>query len=60
VLTDQGHAPLTLELVDLEVFTVSGGGDRQITGDAMEFVLIATGRADPSPLGLDDRVNVYR
>lgn len=59
-LTDQGHAPLTLELDGVEVFTVSGGGDRHVTGDAMEFVLIATGRAEPAALDLDETVNVYR
>lgn len=28
-------------------------------GDALEFVLAATGRADPVPLGLDESVNIY-
>jgi uncharacterized protein (TIGR03083 family) len=60
VLTDQEHAPLVLALEGVEEFTVSGGGDRRITGDAMEFVYVATGRADPGPFGLDETVNVYR
>ena len=59
-LTDQGHAPLTLELTGVEVYTVSGGGDRRIAGDAAAFVLVATGRGDPGPFGLDETVNVYR
>ncbi len=60
LLTEQGHAPLTLQFEGIEVFTVSGGSDRSLTGDAMEFVLVATGRSDPGALGLDDSVNVYR
>jgi len=60
VLTEQGHAPMTLAFDGVPEFTVSGGGDSRITGDAMEFVYVATGRADPSTLGLDETVNVYR
>jgi hypothetical protein len=36
-----------------------GGGGEKITGDPLEFVLVATGRADPSPWGLDESVNIY-
>jgi hypothetical protein len=39
---------------------VSGGGGQRVTGDPMDFVLVATGRKDASALGLDDKVNVYR
>jgi uncharacterized protein (TIGR03083 family) len=59
VLTDQGWGPATLGLDGMEPFTVSGGG-RAVTGDPMAFVLAATGRADPAPLGLDPAVNIYR
>jgi uncharacterized protein (TIGR03083 family) len=59
-LTEQGHTPITLDLDGLEEFSVSGGGRRRVTGDPMEFVLVATGRADPARLGLDETVNVYR
>jgi hypothetical protein len=31
-----------------------------VTGDAHQFVLVATGRADPATLGLDETANVYR
>ena len=31
-----------------------------MTGDPLQFVLVATGRADPAPLGLDASVNIYR
>ena len=41
------------------MFTVGGGGPT-LTGDALAFVLVGTGRADPSSLGLDDTVNIYR
>jgi len=58
-LTASGWGPATLELEDLSVFEVSGGG-RRITTDALTFVLVAAGRSDPSLLGTDDSVNVYR
>jgi hypothetical protein len=38
---------------------VSGGGPA-ITGEPVQFVLAATGRAAPEPLGLDETINVYR
>lgn len=60
ILTDQGWAPASLELEGIERFDVSGGGGRTITGDPLEFVLIGTGRADPSAFGLDETVNIYR
>jgi uncharacterized protein (TIGR03083 family) len=60
ILTDQGWAPTTLELDGLEVFEVSGGGGRTITGDPYEFVLVGTGRRDPATFGLDETVNIYR
>jgi uncharacterized protein (TIGR03083 family) len=59
VLDRQQHAPLTLAFDGMEEFTVGGGGKR-IAGDALAFVLAATGRADPALLGLDASVNIYR
>jgi uncharacterized protein (TIGR03083 family) len=59
VLTEQGHAPATLQLDGLEPFAVSGGG-AAITGAPEQFVLVATGRAAPELLGLDETINVYR
>jgi uncharacterized protein (TIGR03083 family) len=59
VLTDQDHAPATLALDGLEKFDVSGGG-AAIAGKPFEFVLVATGRAAPESLGLDETINVYR
>ena len=32
---------------------------RVLTGDPMRFVLAATGRGDPAPLGLESSVNIY-
>jgi uncharacterized protein (TIGR03083 family) len=60
-LTDRGWQPAVLDFGDLGRFAVSGGGDgaRTISGDAMQFVLAATGRGDPSPFGLDHTVNIY-
>ena len=59
VLTEQEWRPATLVLDGVERVEISGGGD-EITGDPHEFVLVATGRADPATFGLDETVNVYR
>ena len=37
-----------------------GAGGPKITGDPYQFVLVASGRADPATLGLDATVNIYR
>ena len=42
----------------VDVIDIRGGGDK-VTGDPLEFVLVGTGRADPSALGLDESVNIY-
>jgi hypothetical protein len=60
LLTHAGWGPATLALDGLEEFSVSGGGGQRVTGDPLSFVLVATGRLDPSELGLDPAVNVYR
>jgi uncharacterized protein (TIGR03083 family) len=60
LLTGQSWGPATLALDGMPEFAVSGGGDRRISGDPYQFVLAATGRTDPAPLGLDATVNVYR
>lgn len=53
---DRGSFTLALEGLDeIEV----GGGGRRVEGDPYDFVMIGTGRADPSELGLDPSVNVY-
>ncbi|MCE6993955.1 maleylpyruvate isomerase family mycothiol-dependent enzyme [Saccharothrix sp. S26] len=54
-----GWGPATLELDGVESLPVRGGGD-VVTGDPLDFVLAATGRIDPRPLGLDENVNIYR
>jgi uncharacterized protein (TIGR03083 family) len=59
LLTVKGWGPATLALDGMEEFPVSGGGGYRLTGDPLEFVLVATGRRDPSTLGLDPGVNVY-
>lgn len=60
LLTQQSWGPATLALDGMPEFAVSGGGGRRVTGDPLDFVLAATGRSDPSKLGLDETVNVYR
>lgn len=59
ILTQQGWKAATLALDGLPEFDVSGGGDR-ITGPAWPFVLAATGRGNPEPLGFDSSLNIYR
>ena len=59
LLTREGWGPATLALDGLPEIPVRGGGQR-VGGDPLQFVLVATGRADPSSFGLDDTVNVYR
>jgi uncharacterized protein (TIGR03083 family) len=57
-LARRGWGPATLALDGIDVVDVGGAGDK-ITGDPYEFLLVATGRADPSPLGLDESVNIF-
>jgi hypothetical protein len=59
-LTDREWGPATIRLDGLDDFPVRGGGDPVITGDAMDFILAATGRLAPENIGLDQTVNVYR
>ena len=54
----QRGQPMTLELDGIERIEVAGGG-LSITGDPLTFVLAATGRADPTPMGLPESINVY-
>jgi uncharacterized protein (TIGR03083 family) len=61
LLAKQGWGPATLALDGMEEIPVGGGSDeRRITGDPVDFVLVATGRKDPATLGLDETANVYR
>jgi uncharacterized protein (TIGR03083 family) len=76
VLTREGWGPAVLALDGLPEFAVNGGAGNgssagsprgsggvprsRFTGDPLAFVLAATGRADPAPLGLDERANIYR
>jgi len=58
-LTNDGWGPATLALDGMPPREIGSGGPT-ITGDAYQFMLVATGRADPATLGLDPSVNVYR
>jgi uncharacterized protein (TIGR03083 family) len=57
-LTAKSWGPATLALDEVGRHDVSGGGP-EITGDALQFALVATGRADASTIGLDPDVNIY-
>ena len=66
VLSREGWGPAVLALDGLPEFAIdhangrSGNGGSRFTGDALAFVLAATGRTDPQPLGLDESANIYR
>jgi len=57
-LTAKHWGPATLALDEVSRHDVSGGGPK-ITGDALQFALVATGRADASTIGLDGDVSIY-
>ena len=57
-LTAKSWGPATLALDEVGRHDVSGGG-REITGDALQFALVATGRADASTIGLDGDISIY-
>jgi uncharacterized protein (TIGR03083 family) len=48
----------TLVLNGIERIQIGGGGS-EIIGDPLEFVLAATGRVEPSVIGLDPTIDVY-
>jgi uncharacterized protein (TIGR03083 family) len=57
-LTTKGWGPASLALDGVGRHEVRGGG-REITGDALQFAMVATGRADAATMGLDPTVNIY-
>jgi uncharacterized protein (TIGR03083 family) len=57
-LTAKGWGPATLALDGVGRQDIGGGGP-EITGDAVQFVLVATGRAEAATLGLDPDVSIY-
>ena len=59
LLRSQGWGPATLALDGMPEVEVGSGG-RRIEGDPYDFVLVATGRANPATFDLDESVNVYR
>jgi uncharacterized protein (TIGR03083 family) len=56
---DHRGAAVTLELDGVEAIPVGSTGV-VAKGDPLAFVLAATGRIDPTELGLDPAINVYR
>jgi uncharacterized protein (TIGR03083 family) len=57
-LERRGWGPATLAFDGLHEISVGGGG-RRVDGDALAFLLAATGRTDPAALGLGADVNIY-
>jgi uncharacterized protein (TIGR03083 family) len=61
-LEKQGWGPARLELDGVPAIAIGGGdgGGRVVSGDALQFALIATGREQPAAMGLPAEVNIYR
>ena len=57
-LTTREWGPATLAFDGVARYDVGVGG-REITGDPMQFVLVATGRAEPATMGLEPGVSIY-
>ena len=57
-LTTRDWGPATLAFDGLPRHDVSGGGG-EISGDPLQFVLVATGRAEPETIGLQPGVSIY-
>jgi uncharacterized protein (TIGR03083 family) len=57
-LTARSWGPATLVLEGAGRYEVGGGG-KEITGDALQFALVATGRAEAATTGLGPDVNIY-
>jgi uncharacterized protein (TIGR03083 family) len=57
-LESRGWGPATLALSGQARRDIGGGG-REVSGEALAFVLAATGRIDPATLDLDPDVNIY-
>ncbi len=58
VLTDRGWGPATLALEGIGDVAIGAGG-RRIETDPLTFALVASGRAEPTILGVDTSVNIY-
>jgi hypothetical protein len=58
-LGGRGWGPAHLKLPGQPELRVGGAGGKVVEGDAHDFLLAATGRLDPGPLGLDESVNIY-
>jgi uncharacterized protein (TIGR03083 family) len=59
-LEREGWGPATLALDGYDEMHIGGPGGQRVTGDPLVFTLVATGRADPTPVGLDPSVNIYK
>jgi len=57
-LDTRGWGPATLAFEGIEEVRIGAGGSTH-NGDALEFVLVATGRAEPGALGPDGPPNIY-
>lgn len=60
ILERNDWGPATLAFDGVEERKIGDGTGPRLTGDPLNFILAGTGRADPSVLGLDETVNIYR
>ena len=58
-LGKRGWGPARIALHGLPELRVGEPNGHVVTADAHTFVMVGTGRADPTPLGLDATVNIY-
>ena len=58
-LSKRGWGPATLALDGIEEVPVGDGSGPRVTGDALAFVLAATGRADAAPFAPNAPLNIY-
>ncbi len=58
ILRSNGFGPATIEIAGFDPLVFSTGGST-VKADPAEFVLAATGRLDPTSIGLDSKVNIY-
>lgn len=59
-LRQAGWGPARIALDGLPAFELGGGDGPRVGGDPLRFLLAGTGRIDPTEVGLDETVNIYR
>jgi uncharacterized protein (TIGR03083 family) len=58
-LQKRGWGPATLAFDGVEEVAVGDGNGPRVAGEALPFILAATGRLDPASVGHPDLINIY-